>query len=143
MNQLKNIPIWFYIAAILAILWNALGVLAYLNMAFMSTEDFMQLPETQRTMELAMPQWAKAAFAIAVFAGFIGSVLLALKKSIAFFALILSFVAVLVQQYNFIYLMSGFDFIDAATKGMTISISVVAALLVWLAYFAQSKNWIK
>ena len=140
---MNNVPKWFFIVAILAIVWNALGVMAYLSMAFMSAEDFMKLPETQRNLELAMPLWAKAAFAIAVFAGFIGSLLLVFKKSIAIFALVFSFLAVCVQQYNFIYLMDGFNFIDSSAKIMTIMIIVVAVLLIGLAHYANSKNWLK
>jgi len=143
MNNTTNIPKWFFVIAVLAVVWNALGVMAYLSMTFMSTEEFMKLPETQRNLELAMPMWAKAAFAIAVFAGFIGSLLLVLKKSIAFFALVLSFIAVCVQQYNFIYLMDGFNFIDSSAKIMTIMIIVVGVLLIGLAHYANSKNWLK
>ena len=142
MNSSIKAPIWFLIIAILAVLWNAMGVMAYISMAFMSNEDFLKLPEIQQTLQNAMPSWAKAAFAIAVFAGFLGCLLLVFKKSIAVLTLVLSLVAVLVQQFNFIFLQNGFDYVDSSAKSMTIMIVVVAFLLVWLAQHAKSKLWI-
>ncbi len=140
-NSIK-IPTWFYVIAALAVVWNAMGVMAYINSVMISAEDFLKMPEAQQSMQKAMPSWAKAAFAVAVFAGTIGSFLLLLKKSLAMPALIVSLFAVLIQMSNFIFLMDGFNSIEQSEKIMTSMIIVVAFLLVWFANSAKTKKWI-
>jgi len=143
MNDSIKIPVWFYTVAVIAIVWNAMGVMAYIGTVMMSAEDFLKMPEVQQSMQTAMPMWAKAAFAMAVFAGVIGSLMLLLKKSMAVPILIISLIAIIAQQINFIILMKGFDFIGNPAKIMTIMIIVVGFLLVWLAMSAKAKQWIK
>ena len=73
----------FWAIGVIAIIWNAMGVMAYLAQAY-KTESFeaMYTPE-QLDIINNMPAWATAAFATAVFGGVLGSLLLLLKKRLA------------------------------------------------------------
>ncbi len=42
MNSGK-VPIWYWLVSAVALVWNALGVMVYLQQAFMSVEDFRNL----------------------------------------------------------------------------------------------------
>ena len=77
-------PMWFLIISIIALVWNALGVFAYLGQSLMTDEMLAQLPEADQQMYANLPSWYIGAFAVAVFAGTIGSLGLVIKKKWAF-----------------------------------------------------------
>lgn len=129
-------PIWFWIVAAIGLVWNAMGVNAYLQQAY-NTEGYREMysPE-QIEITSNMPSWLTAAFAIAVFAGALGCIALILRKKLANSLLIISLVAVLIQMG---YLIFQDQVIDMT---MTIMIIVFAILLVLFARHTKSKNWI-
>lgn len=142
MNENIKIPMWFTVVAIVAVLWDSMGVWAYIDTMTLSAEDLMKMPEAERSIHNATPAWANGAFAIAVFGGFIGSLLLLLKKSLALPILIVSLIAVLVQMYNAFFIMDSIAVFGPGGMIMPIMIIVIAALLVWMAYMAKKKAWI-
>lgn len=125
-------PIWYWAISALALVWNALGVMAYLQQAFMSAEDFKNLDPAQQDLLASQPQWITAAFAIAVFAGFVGCILLLMRKKIAVRMLILSFAAVVVQYSGF-YLEGYWHGLSGAALAMPILIPVIALGLIFFA----------
>ena len=75
-------PVWFWIVSIVALIWNGLGVMAYLARAYATDEMIAALPPEQQAEFLAEhPAWYTAAFAIAVFAGVLGCLALLLRKN--------------------------------------------------------------
>lgn len=134
---------WFMLLAVLALIWNVMGITAFLGTAMMSAEEFAKMTQVQQSLQNSIPIWAKMAFGIAVFTGVFGSLLLVLKKSLALPVLIASLVAVLIQMINFIVLMKGFGSISQGEKIMMIMVIVAAFLLVWLASVAKSKVWLR
>ncbi len=133
---------WFIIVAVLAVIWDAMGVMAYINTMTITAEGMAKMTEAEQAIHNATPAWANGAFAIAVFGGLIGSLLLLLKKSLALPVLILSLVAILVQMYNAFFIMDSYAVFGPGGTIMPIMIIVIAMLLVWLAKSAKSKNWI-
>ena len=67
-------PVWFWIVSVVALLWNMLGVIAFVGQMMMTPDMLAQLPEAQRVQIEARPMWATIAFGIAVFGGAIGLV---------------------------------------------------------------------
>ncbi len=128
-------PIWFIIISILALLWNAMGVMAYLSQAYMSDDAIAKLTETEQQMYANLPSWYIAAFAIAVFAGTFGSLGLVLKKKWAYVVLLISLIAAVVQ-------MSYLAFVLKMANPMTPLIVIVGIGLVWLAKYATKKHWL-
>ena len=134
---------WFWIVSALALVWNLLGVMAYISQVTMSPEALAQLPEADQAIIAAMPGWYLGAFAIAVFAGALGCLAMLLRKSWAFWVFSLSFVAVVLQQiYHFVLSDIGKN-LDAGAMAMTISIPVVAILLIWMAQSCSKKGWLR
>ena len=138
-----KLPIWFWIVSAVALIWNALGIWAYIMQMTMSADTLAAMPAAKQAMYAALPAWYKGAFAIAVFAATLGCVGLLLRKKWASALLITSLVAVILQQlYIFITsdigkTLSGFDF------WMTISIPIIALFLVWFARMSTAKGWLK
>lgn len=88
------VPGWLLPVAVAALLFEAYGVYSYLIHV---TTDPAGLPLDQRDLVLAMPRWMNAAFAIAVWAGLAGALLLIMRRRLAVPLLLLSLVAALVQ----------------------------------------------
>lgn len=134
-NITNKTPVWYWIVTILAFLWNVMGVIAYLGQAYMSDDVIAQLPQDQQDMYANLPAWYTAAFAIAVFAGALGCLALLLRKKMAYFILLISLIAAIVQMS---YLAFGLKMANA----MTPMIIVVGIALVYLAKHATKKGWI-
>ena len=82
---------WFWVVSVVALVWNAMGVVAYLGTVMMTPEAREAMTEPQRALLDATPAWATGAFALAVWGGALGSLLLVLRKKLATTVLIVSF----------------------------------------------------
>ena len=94
-------PTSFWIIGVVFLLWNLLGLFAYYTQVTMTPEMMAEsFNEAQQAWMLNEPAWATSAYAIAVTAGVIAAALLLMRKALAFPFFIVSFVAVLVQDFN-------------------------------------------
>ena len=136
MNQIQSKPTpLFWIISGLAILWNILGVMAYLGQAYMTDEVLRSLSEAEQLYYSNLPSWVVSAFALAVFAGFFGCLGLFLKKKWAFYLFNLSFLALLVQTYYNFFVQNYIE-----TQGTKIILPLITFLVaVFLIYFSKSK----
>lgn len=92
----------FWVISIIALLWNLMGVVAYLGQAFLTDDMKAMIPEDQLAIIENTPAWATAAFALAVWFGLLGAILLLAKKKIAKTVFLISLIGILVQLvYNF------------------------------------------
>ena len=129
-NKSKNATITFKIIAIVALIWNLIGVYAYLSQVYLTTEEKALLPKESQDFYAHAPSWYTGAFAIAVFAGAFGCLFLLLRKSVAKTLLLLSFIGVLTQSvYNF-FIQTDMT-ISGAALGGSIFIILVSVFLVW------------
>lgn len=96
-------PRWLLWASIILLLWNLMGVGAFVSQWMMAADQLANLPPEQREMWVSMPVWAWAAYAVAVLTGTLGAVALLMRKKWAVTLFLISFFAVLVQfTYPFI-----------------------------------------
>ena len=91
-------PRSFYIIGIAALIWNLIGVMAYVMQVTMSDAAMAALPEEQQAFIQNSPVWVTAAYAIAVNAGALGCVLLLVRQSWAFLVLVVSFAGIVTQN---------------------------------------------
>ena len=82
----------YWLIGVVALLFNAGGTINFF--AQMNADAVAQMPEEFRAIIEGRPIWATGAFAIAVFGGAIGSVLLLMKKSAAYYLFIASLAGV-------------------------------------------------
>lgn len=134
----KKPPVWFWIIAVVALIWNAMGIIAYLVQAFMTDEMIAALPEEQQAEFLIEhPAWYTAAFALAVFCGGLACLVLLMRKKWAFMLFLISFLTATIQQ---VYLLVT---VEELNPVMPIMIIVVAAFLLWFTKMASAKGWLK
>ena len=128
----------FWIIGIVALLWNILGVGAYLAQAYMTEDALTLLPQADQNFYANYPAWATACYAIAVFGGLLGCIALLIRKKIAVLLFTLSLLGVLGQQvYNFF--IQGDVELGAAAMIGPILIIIVAFFLMWYSK-AQKAN---
>lgn len=127
-------PWWFWVISALALLWNLMGVGAYISDSMMSYEDMVtNYGQVLADAAAAQPAWVTAAYALAVFGGALGCLLLLLRKKVALWPLLLSLLAVIVQQ-GYMWLGSGvMNEVPTGNKVMYITIPIIAIFLVWFA----------
>lgn len=132
MSETRKATTGFWVIGIIALIWNGLGVAAYFQQMMMSAEDFAALPELHQNLLSSQPFWVTAAFAIAVFAGFLASIMLLLRKRLAVRLFLLSLIAVIIQFSSYFILDGYLEFMG--TQGwimpLTIPLFAVGFLLI-------------
>ena len=93
----------FWIISIIAVVWNLMGLFAFMSQAFVSSAMLAELPAEQANLIRNTPQWLTGIFAIATVTGLIGSILLILRKRYATTLFIISLVGVLIQMIYSIF----------------------------------------
>jgi len=135
-------PAWFWVVSILALLWNLMGVGAYLADAYTSIEALGEMSQEVRELYEATPSWVTAAYAIAVWFGAIGCIALLLRKKWARPILIISLLGVIGQQvYNF-FLSNTFEVYGSEAMILPILVLIISVALVYFAGMSQKRGWI-
>ena len=142
MNSTIKPATWFWIVSIIALVWNLMGVMAYLAQVTMSPEAMAALPENQRLLYQSTPSWATGAFAIAVWGGTLGCILLLLRKKLASLLLIVSLLGVLVQLYHSFFISNSFAVFGPGGMIMPGMVVVFGIFLIWFSRKAASNQWL-
>ena len=122
----------FWVIGAVALIWNAMGVMNFFVQ--MSAEGVASMPDSYRTLIESRPAWATGGFAVAVFGGTLGCVLLLLRKFAAYYLFVASLLGAVVLLPHSLSM-------AAATLGVVAQVLVVA-FLIWYAKRTQSKGWI-
>ncbi len=135
-------PHWsFWLIGGGSLLWNVGGVINFLSQ--MNTDRLADTPEWMRAFIESRPDWATAAFALAVFAGTVGCLLLLLRKPVAYNFLFASFVGVLVHLVPFLGV-GGSKVVPRAQIWVASLMSLILAVfLLWYERYAERKAWVE
>lgn len=136
-------PTWFWVVAVIALIWNLMGVGAYLGEAFATEEMLAAMPDEQREVLASRPAWATAAFALAVWGGFFGSLLLVLRRKLAQTILIVSLLGVLVQMIYNLFIAGSTITYGPGQIVMALMIPLVSIGLVLMAKKGIAVGWLK
>ena len=138
MNDESNSGVhWsFWLIGARALIWNAMGVVNY----FMQMNpDVLELyRESERAIIEGRPAWATGAFAIAVFGGTLGSLLLLLRKSAATYLFVVSLLGVIGAMVHTLGV--GVEFGLGEMLGIILMPLAVAAFLTWYSRHAEGKD---
>lgn len=116
----------FWIIGILALLWNIMGVSAYLMQVFITEEMLLKMTEEQQAeMMLDHPSWLTALFALAVFGGFLGCIFFLARKKIALYLFVLSGICATMQQ---VYILTD---LELNMYIMPVLVILVCLFLIW------------
>jgi hypothetical protein len=141
-RALPLVPAWFRAASVLAVLWSLIGVAMYLQSVGIFGDALSGLSDAERTLAESVPAWVTGTFALAVFSSLLGSFGLLLRKRWAHPVLVVSLIAVLVQESWVLFVSNAVAVHGPAVVVAPLTITLVSALLVWLANSAGRRGWL-
>jgi hypothetical protein len=128
----------FWVICIVTLIFNAMGDVNYYVQ--MNADSLDSFPEHYRPIIEGRPAWATAAFAVAVFGGSLGCILLLIRKPAAFYVFIASLLGVIVTMVH-IFNVAGLGSLDV-WMGVLMQLAVTV-FLVWYSKLVQHKRWIR
>jgi uncharacterized protein YneF (UPF0154 family) len=133
-------PRWLLWVGLLFLVWNLIGVGAFIMQWNMTPADIAKLPEVQQKMWNAMGGFRWAAYAIAVLCGTAGAIALLMKKKWAAMAFMISIGPLMVQFSNPVGFALGTDELQLIV--FPLFIIAVAVLEFFLARKWRNKGWL-
>ncbi len=136
-------PVWFWIVAILLLLWGLSGVFACVQQWRLGPEAMGPATNYDRILYARIPAWYNLVYAVATVGGMLAAVALLARSRWAETLFVVSLIAVVVM---FGWLFAATDII--AVKGpatvlpFPIFIAAVAAFGIWLSRLARQREWI-
>ncbi|MGB1042265.1 MAG: hypothetical protein ACPGU6_02640 [Tenacibaculum sp.] len=132
----------FWVIGIMALIWNAMGVMAYISQAYMTDDMKAALPEAERALYENVPSWVTAAFAIAVFGGVLGAILLLMKKKLAKVVFLISLIGIVAQMsYNF-FMSKAAEVYGPGGMVMPIMVIIIGVFLLQYAKKSETNGWL-
>lgn len=131
----------FWLICAIALLWNVGGAINY----FMQTnlELVASLPETHRAIIDGRPAWATGGFAIGVYGGVLGCILLLLKKSTALYVFVASLIGVIVTMVHTINIANSKIYFSTVEIFVMIVLPIIVSIiLVWYTIIVMKKGWV-
>ena len=136
-------PVWFWIVAILLLLWEAIGCYACVTQIRLGAAAMGPVDDWSLRYYAALPGWYNAVYGVATFGGLLGGLLLIWRNKLASILFWISLVAIIVM---FGYAFVATDLIAHKGPGQVLPfplfIAAVGALAIWFAGFAVRKGWV-
>lgn len=126
-----RLPRSFWPLAIGSLLWNLIGVMNFLYTVTLNPETLAVMPESERTLYTDIPFLVNASFALAVFFGTLGSVLLLTRRAISVSAFLVSLVAIVLQIGFGLWLTPMLEAQGPAALILPTLITLFAAVFLW------------
>ena len=129
-------PWHLWLVGIAGGLWSAIGVLSFMLTQLNVEAVMSRFPEQQRAYFASFPLWADAFWALGVFAGVLGCLLLLLQNRLAVPVLFASLIGAVVANLGGLFLLGGMEVMgETNALGFAIFPIVFAA---FLAYYARA-----
>jgi len=128
--QATKTPRHLWIVGIVALLWNLMGAVDYVMTQTKNEAYMSQFSPEQLEFYYGFPAWLVAFWALAVWGGVIGAVLLLMRKKLAFPVLVVSFLSMVVTSIHNYGFAGGADVASGMEQLFSVIIFVVALALV-------------
>ena len=136
MSEIQIKPHWsFWVICIIALTWSVMGSINFIMQ--ITPEMVADYPEAAQSLIASRPLWATIAFAVAVFGGVLAELLLLLKKLVAYYLFVASFLGALITNIHTFQVSSAVDI----WVGSLMSI-LIAIFLIWYSKLVKCKGWV-
>ena len=141
-QQEVSVPLWFWVIAAVALLWNIMGCVILLSDVFAQEAMMESMTEEQKEWSRSTPSWIYFVFAISVSAGVAGSICLLMRKRLSVLLFTISFVAVLIQMVYTMLIAGGLQVMGPS--GAVMPTVVIMLSIAWLLFslFSKGKGWL-
>jgi hypothetical protein len=131
---------WFKLAAIASVIFMAIGCAGYLASVL---TDPSSLPVDQRNLMEARPIWMIAAYAIAVWVGLAGSVLLLMRRKLAEPLLLLSLVTAVLTFLPYAVVPAVSDLVTTNDIAVAVVVLAITWTSYWFARHSRQRGWLR
>ena len=131
---------WFMAAAVASLLFMGLGCISYLMHVL---ADPNTLPLDQRAAYEAEPVWVTGAYAIAVWVGLAGAILLVMRRKLAEPLLLVSLAAVLTWLGGLILVTPLRESMSANDLLVAIIVTALTWTIYWFARHSRQREWLR
>ena len=131
---------WYMIAAIASVLFMLVGCAGYLIDV---TSDPNSLPLDQRALVMARPMWSVAAYAVAVWVGLIGAVLLLMRRKLAEPLLLVSLIAAVFTFLPYAVVPRVRDIVSTNEIAFALVILAITWTIFWFARHSRQRGWLR
>ena len=139
---MSPVPKWFTPLAVIALLWNLMGVAAYLGDVTMSAEAIAALEPGMRALYESRTWWSTSATAVAVWGGTAGCLGLLFRKPWARPLFIASLVGLIVQDLGMLTTPGFRDLAGPPVLAIQGMVLVFAVGLMLLSHVALGRGWL-
>lgn len=137
-------PVSFWVIGGALLFWNLVGMLFYYMQVTMPPEVIAEnFSAAQQAFINNTPRWATSAYAIAVTTGVLASALLLLRRSVAFMLYVVSFVGVLVQDFEAFVLSDGLAVWGSGALVLPSAVIVVCVFEIIYSRNARARGWLR
>jgi hypothetical protein len=133
-------PLWFWLVSAAGLLWNLVGVAAFVNDVFFL--DPAVLTDLQQEYYAGRPGWAMAAYGAAVFGGALGCLALLLRKSWALPMLLICLAGIVLQNVHSFTMGNALEAFGPGGLALPLAVFIIAALLAWFAHYSGRRGWL-
>lgn len=143
MTTVNKVPVWFWIIAVLLVLWEAMGCYACITQIRLGAAAMGSVDDWSLKYYASLPAWYNWVYVVATFGGLLGGIALLLRDNRASVLFWISLVAIIVM---FGYAFGATDLI--AHKGLgrvlpfPLFIAAVGAFSIWFAAFVARRGLI-
>ncbi|EIJ39757.1 hypothetical protein [Galbibacter orientalis] len=137
-----SLPIWFWIVSIFALIWNLMGLGAFIGQISMTQASLLALPISEKELLLSYPSWMEVVYAVAVLSGVIGSIGLLLRKKWSRPLFVLSLVAILIQMIYSLIGVTSLESFSPESVILPVFIILAGVFHVFFSNFSIKKNWL-
>jgi len=131
---------WFIVGAVASLLFMGLGCVMYLMHVL---ADPNALPLDERAAYLAEPVWVTSAYAVAVWVGLAGTILLVMKNKLAEAALGVSLVAELVWLAGLLVVTPLRNAMSANDLIVALIVTALTWTIFWFARHSRQRGWLR
>lgn len=145
MNDSVKLPAWFWIVAILFLIWNAVGIYFFYTQIAMSPAEIVKtMGQASADSFAMMPQWQWWAYGIAVWSGTLAGIVLLMRRSWAQLLFLISLASVVIQYgYSFGVLKIHEILGWTAAAPLPMFIIIMASLGLWFSRWATQRGWLR
>ena len=144
MNQKPKsaVPVWYWVIAAAALLWNLLRCLVFVVETFALEAAIESWSEPQKAWARSIPAWVYFVLGLAVTTGVAGSIGLLMRRPWTVPLLAICLAAQIVQIGYTMLILGGLSVMGPSDAVMPALVITLAAALLWFSWFARSRGWL-
>lgn len=124
--------IWYWVICVLGLLWSIGGGYDYLMVVTENAEYMGKIPAETLDYYNSFPNWLMWPWAIAIWGGVLGWLLMLLRKTLAVHVFLVALVGLVINMFYF-GLTGGFPIMGLAGSAMMVVVLAISIFAVWFA----------